>query len=317
MSFLKILCSCMGQPLARNQKKIVKNVLKDPNCDLLLPWRISLNGLEVMQGGRWIDFGGMANETETAWTFHQTTDKGAGEKKAPDVIHVPPKYISEEMDPWLALKKRGGVNNRSANAQPTTSEEKLLLYHIECIDLLVVLCTGRSREAIDFILKNGLAPSYPNIMSLLKKPKLPLPLKVAYTSLMAKLYIDREPAHPIQFLRMTRIWSKLRVLPPEPLPMPDPYEQFPQFRPTQNYTDLIEYLHEHFSFALTVSEHTYSFDKCNSVMLDILYELTRFGFIGLDAAARVDDNQREYDFQQVQCMGYLGWASWHHGIMAS
>ena len=126
---------------------------------------------------------------------------------------------------------------------------------------------------------------------------------------------------------MTRIWSKLRVLPPEPLPMPDPYEQFPKFRPTQNHTDLIEYLHKRFSFALTVSKHTYSFDKCsNSVMVDILYELTRFGFIGLDAAARVDDNQRGYDFQQVQCMGYLDWAlmphygimsSWHHGIMAS
>ena len=42
VSFLKILCSCMGQPVTRNQKKIVKHVLKNQaKTQLLLPWRIS------------------------------------------------------------------------------------------------------------------------------------------------------------------------------------------------------------------------------------------------------------------------------------
>ena len=138
------------------------------------------------------------------------------------------------------------------------------------------------------------------MLALLKKPLLPAPLKVGYASLLLKLYVDREPAFPMQFLRMTRIWTTVHIKPEVAHTPVNPFENFPELRPTEGFPELIAYLKTHFEESAKVTEHTYSFDMLNSVMLDLMVELVRFGFVGMSVASRGNDHTREYDFEEIR-----------------
>ena len=89
-------------------------------------------------------------------------------------------------------------------------KEKVVRYFLRCIDLYSQAVIGRNQDALRSLIGTpALALSYDEIMHVLLGSTLPYLLRARYFTLMARLYVDRDPQTPSPVVSCTRLWSKV------------------------------------------------------------------------------------------------------------
>jgi len=109
------------------------------------------------------------------------------------------------------------VINEWKGVSAATSDDKgrkrgdVLLYHVQCVELVAAVCRGRFTPGARLVLDNGYAPSYCHLLTILKT-EMPYALRSAYTKLLTALYVDIEPFAEMDPVSLTRIWEPIGPL---------------------------------------------------------------------------------------------------------
>jgi len=83
-------------------------------------------------------------------------------------------------------------------------------YLIRCTNLYGRLALGRNQKALKLLICNpSLCLDYSTILSVMKEESLPYLFRARYTTLMARLFVDRDPQTQIPTIVNTRVWSKV------------------------------------------------------------------------------------------------------------
>jgi hypothetical protein len=91
-----------------------------------------------------------------------------------------------------------------------TEEQKIFRYMIRCTSLFGRLTLGRNQRALKLLICNpDLCLDYESILNVMREESLPYILRASYTTLMARLFLDRDPQTQNPSIMRTRVWSQV------------------------------------------------------------------------------------------------------------
>jgi len=98
----------------------------------------------------------------------------------------------------------------NASLAELTPEERVLRYFVRCTNLYGKLTSGRNQQALKFVIESPkLKLDYMQILAVMKEKTLPYFVRARYTTLMAKLFVDRDPQTHTPQINYTRVWNNV------------------------------------------------------------------------------------------------------------
>jgi hypothetical protein len=89
-------------------------------------------------------------------------------------------------------------------------EQKIFRYMVRCTSLFGRLALGRNQNALKLLICNpDLCLDYESIFNVMSEESLPYIIRASYTTLMARLFLDRDPQTQTPSIMRTRVWSRV------------------------------------------------------------------------------------------------------------
>ena len=188
IDFLLSICTCKGEPMVQIQQMLCETFF-EKNPELLPMCKLDRTGTGVRLG---IHIPGTKDENGDLWidvaSFSDSTKPPGGE------------LASRDLASWILTAPYSDLEDK----------QKLLRYFVRCTNLFGRLVLGRNQTALRFLLLNeGLCFKYEDIMAVLGEPTIPALVRARFTTLMLRLYVDRDPQSSQPQVLYTRTWSKV------------------------------------------------------------------------------------------------------------
>jgi hypothetical protein len=201
IDFLMSICTCgpesKPEPLS-NVQDMVTNVLLDGyfhqtssasgsrDSTLVTNFRIEKNGTGIAMWFR--HPGGEKWRNAADWHLNSFKNLKTG------TIH------NEDYASWIM----------NATLLDLNEEQKIFRYMVRCTSLFGRLALGRNQNALKLLICNpDLCLDYESILNVMSEESLPYIIRASYTTLMARLFLDRDPQTQTPSIMRTRVWSKV------------------------------------------------------------------------------------------------------------
>lgn len=189
IDFLMSICLCGSEskpePLSKVQD-MVTSVLLEGDTSLLPKFRVEQKqetGITLL-----VSKPGNADSWMNVADFHRPNFKN------------PKNHKSEDYSSWIMTTALSDLDD----------EQKFFRYIVRCTNLYGRLALGRNQKALKLLICNSdLCLDYKTILSVMKEESLPHVIRARYTTLMARLYVDRDPQTQVPSIMRTRVWSKV------------------------------------------------------------------------------------------------------------
>ena len=189
------LCTCQGEPIPSNQEGITEILLSQPEYkDLLVSFRVN-DSPSLPEGASWEE----RSKKLPWWVMAHTGSLSGIEVKAPgskvwepiEIMALLPEEVNEE---------------KEEDGDPHTRMESLRALRRYCLasfDLYSFVCRGRNYRGIYEVEK--LCP-YPVVLRAMRCDTLPDDFRAAFTWIMLRVYVDRDPQELLILPQLTRVW---------------------------------------------------------------------------------------------------------------